>query len=241
MLSVAGLNAYYGRSHVVRDLSFELPTGSVVGLLGRNGVGKTTALRAIMGLVRRRGGILLDREPIGALPPNRISIAGLGYVPQGRLLFPHLTVEENLRLAWHGRRFGANDLAQGIEHFPPLREMLGRKAGTLSGGEQQMVAIGRALINMPKAILMDEPSEGLSPLFVERVGTIIAQIKAASVAVLLVEQSLPLALSVCDRVCFMEKGTIVNSCAPNGPQLQKLLERHLGLSTAKEPSESVPE
>ena len=192
-----------------------------------------------MGLVRRRGSVTLDGRPIGALPPDKISIAGLGYVPQGRLLFPHLTVEENLRLAWHGTRFGSDELARGIDHFPPLREMLHRKAGTLSGGEQQMVAIGRALINKPKAILMDEPSEGLSPLFVERVGSIVAQIKATNVATLLVEQSLPLALGVCDQVCFVEKGTIVNSCAPKSPRLQEFLECHLGLSTAKESSGNV--
>ena len=231
MLSVTGLNAYYGRSHIVRDLSFDLTAGSVVGLLGRNGVGKTTALRALMGLVRRLGSVTLNGQSIGALPSNKVSIAGLAYVPQGRLLFPHLTVEENLRLAWHGTRFGPDELARGMDHFPPLREMLHRKAGTLSGGEQQMVAVGRALINGPKAILMDEPSEGLSPLFVERVGSIITQIKATNVAILLVEQSLSLALGVCDKVCFVEKGTIVNSCAPNGPRLQEFLERHLGLNT----------
>lgn len=239
MLSVSGLNAYYGRSHVVRDFSLDLPTGAVIGLLGRNGVGKTTTMRALMGLVRRRGDVLLDQQPIGGLPPEKISMAGLGYVPQGRLLFPHLTVEENLRVAWHGARFGPRERGQGIDHFPPLQEMLHRKAGTLSGGEQQMLAIGRALINKPKALLMDEPSEGLSPLFVEHVAAVIAQVKAMKVSVLLVEQSLSLALSVCDRICFMEKGELVNSCAPGDAQLQELLERHLGLSVAKESSGKV--
>jgi branched-chain amino acid transport system ATP-binding protein len=241
MLNVRALNAYYGKSHIVRELSFELKPGTVVGLLGRNGVGKTTALRALMGLVKRQGDVTLDGRPIGTLPPNRVSIAGLGYVPQGRLLFPHLTVEENLRLSWHGTRFGTDELARGIDHFPPLKEMLTRKAGTLSGGEQQMVAIGRALLNSPKAILMDEPSEGLSPLFVERVGAIVDQIKRAKVAVLLVEQSLQLAIGACDEICFMEKGAIVNSCTPHSSHLQEMLERYLGVSTAEEPSKIVPQ
>jgi branched-chain amino acid transport system ATP-binding protein len=239
MLNVTGLNAYYGKSHVVRDMSFKLTPGSVVGLLGRNGVGKTTTLRALMGLVKCHGNVTLDGQQISALPPNKVSTAGLGYVPQGRLLFPHLTVEENLRLAWHGTRFGPEELARGIDHFPPLWEILHRKAGTLSGGEQQMVAIGRALVNHPKAILMDEPSEGLSPLFVERVGSIVAQIKAMNVAILLVEQSLQLALGVCDEICFVEKGMIVNSCAPDKAQIQELLERYLGVSSTQEKSASV--
>jgi len=232
MLTVSRLNAYYGKSHVVRDLSFEVARGAALGLLGRNGVGKTTTLRALMGLVSRSGGARLDGRELGNLPPHRISRAGLAYVPQGRDLFPHLTVEENLRLAWHGGTFNDEILQRGISHFPPLAEMLRRAAGTLSGGEQQMVAIGRALLNRPAAILMDEPTEGLSPLFQERVGTIIEQIKAMNIAVVLVEQNLGLALKMCDRICFMEKGRIAHAGTADQAGSPELLERFMGVGAS---------
>jgi branched-chain amino acid transport system ATP-binding protein len=235
MLTVSHLNAYYGKSHVVRDLSFMARKGRALGLLGRNGVGKTTTLRALMGLVTRNGSASIDERDISALPAHRISRAGLGYIPQGRDLFYHLTVAENLKLAWHGKKFGDKDLHRGIAHFPPLSEMLHREAGTLSGGEQQMVAIGRALLNRPTAILMDEPTEGLSPLFVDRVSAIIREIKAENIAVVLVEQNLALALSVCDDVCFVEKGSIVHSCPVDEAKSPELLERYLGVGVESQP------
>lgn len=231
MLSVNELNAFYGKSHVVRGLSFRASTGHVLGLLGRNGVGKTTTMRALMGLVRRNGSVELGGREIGILPPHEVSRAGLAYVPQGRLLFPHLTVEENLRLAFHGTQFGSQALTLGIGHFPPLHDLLHRKAETLSGGEQQMVAIGRALINRPQAILMDEPSEGLSPLFVERVASVISQIKT-DMTIVLVEQSLPLALAACDEICFVEKGSIAHCCSPDDPNMSDLLDRYLGVGVS---------
>ena len=173
-------------------------TVRVVGILGRNGVGKTTTVRAIMGIVpRRQGRIALDGREIQALPANLIARAGVAYVPQGRQLFPHLTVRENLQLAWHGNRFGDAEVQRGIAHFPPLGSLLDRHAGNLSGGEQQMVAIGRALLNAPRAVLLDEPTEGLAPLFVNKVREVIAKLRDEGIAVLLIEQNLHMALSVC--------------------------------------------
>jgi branched-chain amino acid transport system ATP-binding protein len=229
MLTVEGLNAWYGKSRVVNDVAFEVQRGKTLGLLGRNGVGKTTTIRALMGLVDRTGRVTLDGNQLGNLPVYKIARSGLAYIPQGRHLFPHLTVEENLRLAWHGAKFDDDALQMGIGHFPPLSELLNRFAGNLSGGEQQMVAIGRALLNQPTAILMDEPTEGLSPLFQEKVGAVIKQIKASNVAVVLVEQNLSLALSMCDEVCFMERGGIAHMCSATEAKSPALLETFLGV------------
>lgn len=229
MLTVDGLNAWYGKSQVVNDVAFEVKRGKTLGLLGRNGVGKTTTIRALMGLVTRTGRVTLDGSQLGSLPVYKIARSGLAYVPQGRHLFPHLTVEENLRLAWHGAKFDDDVLERGIGHFPPLSELLNRLAGNLSGGEQQMVAIGRALLNQPSAILMDEPTEGLSPLFQEKVGAVIERIKASNIAVVLVEQNLNLALNTCDEVCFIERGSIVHECSAAEAKSPALLETFLGV------------
>jgi branched-chain amino acid transport system ATP-binding protein len=229
MLSVEGLNAWYGKSQVVNDVAFKVERGKTLALLGRNGVGKTTTFRALMGLVNRSGSVALDGSQLAGLPAYKIARAGLAYVPQGRDLFPNLTVEENLRLAWHGAKFDNDVLQRGISHFPPLTELLSRLARNLSGGEQQMVAIGRALLNQPAAILMDEPTEGLSPLFQEKVGAVLEQIKASNIAVVLVEQNLNLALSTCDEVCFMERGGIVHKCSAADAKSPELLETFLGV------------
>ena len=231
MLSVEDLHVRFGKSHVVRGVNFDVLRGRVGAILGRNGVGKTTTLKAIIGIVPHTGRLALGEVLISKLRADKIARAGLGYVPQGRQLFPHLTVLENLQLAWHGRRFDDEALQRGIAHFPPLAELLSRYAGTLSGGEQQMVAIGRALINQPSAILLDEPTEGLSPLYVESVQAVVSSLRKAGMAIVLVEQNLKLALSLADDIHFMEKGVLVHSCAPEEAGSREALERYLGVSS----------
>lgn len=233
MIHVSNLNAWFGKSHVIQGVSLEVGRGRVVGLLGRNGVGKTTSLKAIMGLVPQRSGTVeLEGRMVGNLSADRVARAGMSYVPQGRQLFPHLTVYENMKLAWHGGRFDDAALERGIGHFPALRNLLTRLAGTLSGGEQQMLAIGRAMLNEPRAILFDEPSEGLSPLFVDKVWDILESLRNRGLAVLLVEQNLKLALRACQELNFMEKGTLVYTCpveeAREGPVVERYLGVHLG-------------
>ena len=230
MIRITDLNAWFGKSHVIQGVSLEIGGGKVVGLLGRNGVGKTTSLKTIMGLVpQRSGSVELAGRMVSSLSADRVARAGIGYVPQGRQLFPHLTVYENLKLAWHGRHFDDAALERGIEHFPALRNLLTRLAGMLSGGEQQMVAIGRALLNHPRAILLDEPSEGLSPLFVDRVRDIVESLRDRGLAVLLVEQNIKLALRVCQEVSFMEKGAVVHACSAEQAREGAVVERYLGV------------
>jgi branched-chain amino acid transport system ATP-binding protein len=158
----------------------------------------------------------------------------VAYVPQGRQLFPHLTVRENLQLAWHGNRFGDAEVQRGIAHFPPLGRLLDRHAGNLSGGEQQMVAIGRALLNAPRAVLLDEPTEGLAPLFVNKVREVIAKLRDEGIAVLLIEQNLHMALSVCQYLYFMEKGTIAHGCPVEEASNSAVVERFLGVRINEE-------
>jgi branched-chain amino acid transport system ATP-binding protein len=232
LLRVNDLNVKFGKSHVVRGVSFSVAASQIAVILGRNGVGKTTTLKAIIGIVPRSGSMQLGDTSISTLRADRIARAGLGYVPQGRQLFAHLTVLENLQLAWHGRTFNNEALDRGISHFPPLRELLGRYAGTLSGGEQQMVAIGRALMNQPAAILLDEPTEGLSPLFVERVQEVVASLRTAGMAIVLVEQNLNSALHLGDEIHFMEKGVLAHTCSPHEARSSQAIERYLGVSAA---------
>ena len=231
MLSITNLNAWYGKSHVVRDLSVR-SAGTPRGRHSRSqrrwkdnddpgDHGNRTPAP--------KGRIALDGREIQALPADRIARAGVAYVPQGRQLFPHLTVRENLQLAWHGDRFGDAEVNRGIAHFPPLGRLLERHAGNLSGGEQQMVAIGRALLNSPRAVLLDEPTEGLAPLFVNTVREVITKLREEGVAVLLVEQNLHMALSVCQYVYFMEKGTIAHECPVEEARTGAVVERFLGV------------
>ncbi len=235
MLSVSNLNAWYGKSHVVHDLSLEVSENRVVGILGRNGVGKTTTIRAIMGIVpRSQGRVTLRGRQIHGLPAHRIARAGLGYVPQGRQLFSHLTVRENLQLPCHGAKFGDAELNRGIAHFPQLSGLLDRPAGNLSGGEQQMVAIGRALLNGPRAVLLDEPTEGLAPLFVNTVRDVIENLRRNGAAVLLVEQNLHMSLSVCQYVYFMEKGAVAYQCAVEEARSSAIVERFLSVRINEE-------
>jgi branched-chain amino acid transport system ATP-binding protein len=231
VIEVTGLNGYRGSGQVVRDIGFRVCSGEIVGMLGRNGMGKTSSLLATLGLIRREGRILFGGRDVSEASPQQLSRAGLGYVPQGRGLFPNLTIRENLDLAWHARgALPADALDEALDHFPPLKAMLRRQAGTLSGGEQQMVAVARALLNRPTVILMDEPTEGLAPLFVEKVGGIIRLIAAKGVGFLLVEQNLKFALSVGQRFLFVEKGTIAHSCGAEEARSPDILNRYLAVA-----------
>ena len=211
LLAVDGLNTFYGKSHVLRDVSFAVPAGEITVLLGRNGAGKTTTLRSIMGLTPPRGGAVRfkDREITGQ-PPHRVFRLGVGYVPEGRQIFPHLDVGENLRLAT--RRDGQRTrwtLDRIFEYFPVLRERWGQRGRSLSGGEQQMLAIARALAGNPELVMLDEPSQGLAPRLVRELGTLMVRLKGEGVTILLVEQNARMALAVSDRVLVLSKGTVV--------------------------------
>jgi branched-chain amino acid transport system ATP-binding protein len=212
MLRVEQADAYYGLSHVLQGVSLTVAPGEAVALLGRNGAGKTTMLKTIMGVVRaRRGRITWNGEDITALPPYRIVQLGIGYVPEERRIFPNLTVYENLkmaRLAVDGGRRMDDYLERVLALFPPLKQRLTNKGRTLSGGEQQMLTMARSLGTEPKLLLIDEPTEGLMPAFVETIGETIAEIQRQGLAVLLVEQNTRLALAATQRVYFLEKGAI---------------------------------
>ena len=212
MLRVETVDAYYGLSHVLQGVSLTVEAGEAVALLGRNGAGKTTTLKTIMAVLRaRRGRITWNGDDITALPPYRIVQLGIGYVPEERRIFPNLSVYENLkmaRLTTDGGRHMDAYLARVLELFPPLAERLASKGKTLSGGEQQMLTMARSLGTNPKLLLIDEPTEGLMPAFVETIGRTITEIQRQGVAVLLVEQNTRLALEATQRVYVIEKGMI---------------------------------
>ena len=211
MLTVANLNQYYGGSHILRNLSFEVPAGKVTTLLGRNGVGKTTLLKTLMGLVTPRSGEILfgDKSILTAKPYERVR-AGLGYVPQGREIFPRLTVEENLEMGLATRPRGAPVPARIFEMFPVLKQMLGRRGGDLSGGQQQQLAIGRALAPNPKLLILDEPTEGIQPSIIKDIERAIRLLASGGdMAILLVEQYYDFARSLADQYLVMERGEII--------------------------------
>jgi len=213
VLELSGLHAAYGPIEALRGVDLEVRAGELVCLLGANGAGKSSTLRAISGLVRPTAGrIVFDGRPITGLPPATILEAGIAHCPEGRRVFPYLTVEENLTMGAYVRRDRAGiaaDLARVCAHFPILGERRRQAAGTLSGGEQQMLAIGRALMARPRLILFDEPSLGLAPTVVETTFAIIADIRRQGTTVLMVEQNAYLALSMADRGYVMETGRIV--------------------------------
>jgi len=229
MLSVEALDAGYGGSQILWGVDLTVPTGQVVCLMGRNGVGKTTLLKTIMGLLTAcRGRLVVDGVDVTRWSPDRRARAGVGYVPQGREIFPHLTVEENLRMSLLGCG-RAPDLEEALGLFPTLRRLLGRKGGVLSGGEQQMLAIGRALLTRPKLLMLDEPTEGIQPSIVLEIEEAIRRIRAEmGLAVLLVEQYLDFAERLADAYVIMAKGAVV----AGGPTAQLRLEtvrRHLAV------------
>jgi branched-chain amino acid transport system ATP-binding protein len=213
LLSIEGIHTYYGKSHILHGVSLAVGAGEVVGLIGRNGVGKSTTLKSIIGIVSpTEGSIMLEGQPIARQPAHRIARLGIGYVPEDRRIFKLLTVMENLRTGLD--RAGVDEtrkqalLDKVFAFFPVLAERRKQAGGTLSGGEQQMLAIARAMMLEPKIILLDEPTEGLMPRMVSQIRQIIGVLNRDGVAILLVEQNVPLTLETCQRIYFMEKGAI---------------------------------
>ena len=215
MLKVQGLNAWYDRSHVVQNVSFEVHAGEIVTLMGRNGAGKTTTLRAIMGLVAKRGGsVVFDGQEILSQAAHTRFHAGLAYVPEERRIVPGLTVRENLQLGITAskHRLQMNRMIDEIaETFPRLKERLDQEGTSMSGGEQQMLAIARAMMARPKMILLDEPSEGIMPLLVEEMFQLFSRMKQAGTTILLVEQNVERALRVSDRAYILDQGEVVHT------------------------------
>jgi branched-chain amino acid transport system ATP-binding protein len=232
-LSLTNVHAFYGDSHILHGVSFSLQPGGVLALLGRNGAGKTTCISTIIGFLRPRdGNIRLFGESIEGLSPERISHLGIGLVPQGRRIFPSLTVRENLVVAQ--QREGTTAKPWNVDRiydmFPRLRERHAQFAGTLSGGEQQMLAIGRALMGNPRVLLLDEPSEGLAPLIVAEVGRTIRRLKEEGQSIVLVEQNRQLALDVADQAVILNTGRCVFT-GPAGDVLnnEELIAQNLGV------------
>ncbi|MHA6617029.1 ABC transporter ATP-binding protein [Pseudonocardia sp. DLS-67] len=231
-LTVTGLSAGYQGHPVVDGLDLTVGRGEAVALAGRNGMGKTTTLRALMGLATPRvsgGSVRFGDVELRGLPPHRIARAGIGYVPQGRRIFPSLTVAEHLAVVAAPARSHTEPWTAGRVHdlFPRLAERSGQRAGTLSGGEQQMLAIARALMTNPRLVLLDEPSEGLAPRVVRQVGDIIRTLHSAGVGVLIAEQDLSMVRRVADRVYFIHRGGVAAESATDGLQ-DDLLDRYLG-------------
>ena len=217
MLELLDIHTYYGESHVLHGISMTVQQGSVVALLGRNGMGKTTTIRSIIGFTPpREGQIRFKKREITKLKPYHIAKMGIGLVPQGRNIFPSLSVKENLTMAARqGRKKnGGWSLDRVYAQFPILKERSKLKGNLLSGGEQQMLAVGRALMTNPDLLLMDEPSEGLAPLVVHDIGFIIVRLKKEGLSILLVEQNLPMGLGVSDHVFIISKGRIVYESSP---------------------------
>jgi branched-chain amino acid transport system ATP-binding protein len=221
LLRVADLHAHYGKSHILHGVSFDVGAGEVISLLGRNGSGRSTTLKAIMGLLAPTGGrVTLQGRELAGAKPHAICRAGLGYVPEEREVFANLTVEENLRMGEQPPVAGACrwSIAQMFDYFPRLKERRDTKAGSLSGGEQQMLTICRSLLGNPLVILIDEPTEGLAPRIVAQVGECIQDMHRKGVSVVLVEQKLAIALKVSTRVCVMGHGRIVFEGSPQALQ-----------------------
>jgi len=213
VLNIEGINVYYGESHVLRDVHLEIPSGKVLCLLGRNGVGKTTLLKSIMGLLPlKTGRIVYNDETISSIPTNLRAKRGIGYAPQGREIFPKLSVLENLRLGLEATDGKETEIPTEVfDLFPALKTMLDRQGGILSGGQQQQLAIGRALVSRPKLLLLDEPTEGIQPSIISEIENVIGRLKEmGTVSILLVEQYLAFARRLGDFYSIMAKGAIVS-------------------------------
>jgi branched-chain amino acid transport system ATP-binding protein len=235
ILNVDSIHTYYGQSHILRGVSFRIAERSTVALLGRNGMGKTTTIRSILGLTPpRQGRIVFKSLDITGLSTHIISQHGLGLVPQGRRIFPSLNVEENLSVAARTRgRAKQWDLAEVYTIFPILKERAKTPGTLLSGGEQQMLAIGRALMTNPDLFLMDEPSEGLAPSIVQELGSIIRQLQERGLSILLVEQKIDLALQISDYVYVLNNGVVVHEAYPNSiRQNEEVCSRYLGVESS---------
>jgi branched-chain amino acid transport system ATP-binding protein len=231
VLELEDLHTYYGDSHVLQGITLGMGPGEVVAILGRNGMGKTTLMRSVIGFTPpRRGRVSFKGDDVTRWPSFRMVARGMALVPQGRRVFPSLTVRENLEVARHGRG-GRWTLDRVLALFPRLGERAQNRANKLSGGEQQMLAIGRALMTNPDLLLMDEPTEGLAPLLVREVGRVLGDLKRDGLSILLVEQNLPLALGVADRVHILSRGQIVHSCDPAELWSNEAVKsRYLGLA-----------
>ena len=235
LVRVEDVHTYYGKSHILHGVTLHVQPGEVVGLLGRNGVGKSTTLKTIMGLVRlSHGSVLLDGNAISGLPPHKLARLGIGYVPEDRRIFRLLTVMENLRTGLD--RNGVTEerkaalLDKVFTYFPVLAARRNQAGGTLSGGEQQMLAIARAMMLEPKIILLDEPTEGLMPRMVSQIRDIIAVLHREGVAILLVEQNVPLTLEASQRVYIMEKGLVRHQCAASELNVSDaVIQQYLGV------------
>jgi len=235
LVLVEDVHTYYGKSHILHGVTLQVAPGEVVGLLGRNGVGKSTTLKTIMGLVQpSRGAVLLDGNAITGLPPHRLARLGIGYVPEDRRIFRLLTVMENLRTGLD--RQGVTEdkrkalLDKAFSYFPRLAERRNQPGGTLSGGEQQMLAIARAMMLEPKIILLDEPTEGLMPRMVSQISNIIDVLHKEGVAILLVEQNVPLTLEASKRIYIMEKGAVRHHCAASDIKVDDpVIKQYLGV------------
>ena len=231
MLHVADIHAYYGQSHVLQGVSLDVGKGEVVSLLGRNGSGKTTTLLTIMGyLSPAPGSITYDGVEIGGLPPYRISRMGLGFVPQERGIFPSLTVLENLTVAARRGQRGEWTLERVLGLFPRLRERAANRGSQLSGGEQQMLSIGRALLLNPSLLILDEPSEGLAPLIVQEIISILHEVRAGGLPILIVEQNIRAAFAVADRHYILSKGCVCfTGTTDELRNNEAMLHQHLGV------------
>lgn len=231
MLSLENISAGYGAAQVLREVSLDVAAGEIVCLMGRNGAGKTTAMRAIMGLIPLMSGrVVLDGAEVSALPAYQVPRAGMGYVPQGRRLFAGLSVAQNLEIGMRARRSPPGVLEEVLDLFPRLRARYRQPAQTLSGGEQQMLATARALCLQPKALLLDEPMEGLQPSMVGAIRDVVVQMRARGVAILLVEQRVDAVLAVADRVAFIENGQLGEVVPVDGLHSDRtLIKRYLGV------------
>jgi branched-chain amino acid transport system ATP-binding protein len=232
ILQVDGIHTYYGTSHILFGVSLEMEEGEAVALLGRNGAGKTSTLRSIMGLTPpRKGKVFVMEKDISRTPVHLISRMGVGYVPENRMIFPDLTVLENLMIGEYSRRQGPFGIQSAFEIFPRLAEMKNRPGGMMSGGEQQMLAVARSLMINPRILLLDEPLEGLSPMVVQEVGSAIARLREkGSLSILLCEQNIGFALKLCDHVYIIDKGMIkYHGMTEEFKDNQEIQERYLAV------------